>query len=219
MKGVELLPFEVERQDLRNTVACMQLMDIAGLVILGNHRNEIWPHLPRLHPVARRSRVVDTLARKGRTMVGYNAVGMACLNWARKTTRPGRGKKPIALIAGGAPEIPSAAAALLGAGWNVIHYRTPGRGPQSSMKGIRHTTKLSSLPPNPHLLITGQMAKSCAAKLATALKKQTSVPVLLDLRGSAGRLKFRGSPRLGKKKLQDLFYLTCADILTSGKAT
>lgn len=215
IKGAEILPFQVENPDLKNTVACMQLMDIAGLVVLGDHRNEIWRHLPKLDPMARRSRIVDTVARKGRTMVGHNAMGMAGLNWARKSILPLRGKKPVALIAGRSPEIPSAAAAFLSAGWKVINYRAAGGRSQLSMKGIRHITKTSSLPSDPHLLIAGQMTKSQAQKLSASLKGEQ--PSVLDLRDHTGGVKFPGRHHLGRNKLQNLFYLTCIEILTSRK--
>ena len=217
IEGAELLPFQVESLNLKNTVACMQLMDIAGLVVRGGHRNEIWRHLPKLDPMARRSRIVDTVARKGRAMVGHNAMGMASLNWARESISPQRGKKPVALIAGSAPEIPSAAAALLSAGWNVIHYRPAGGRSSLSIKGIRHITKTSPLPSNPHLLIAGQMTKSQAQKLSRALQGQH--PSVLDLRERTGEVKFPGRLRLGRKRLQGLFYHTCIDILTSRKSS
>lgn len=217
IKGAELLPFQVESQDLKNTIACMQLMDITGLLILEGHRNVIWRHLPRLDSVARLARVVDTVARKGRSMVGHNALGLACLQWTRKKISPKRGSKPVALIAGTAPEIPSVGAALLSAGWNVIHYRTVGAKQSFPLKGIRHLTKISSLPLNTHLLVAGQMAKSGAQKLAAALKGPSSLSAVLDLRDRAGGVKFPGKIRLGKRELMSLFYFTCANILTPAK--
>ena len=217
IKGAELLPFQVESQDLKNTVACMQLMDITGLLVLGGHRNLIWRHLPRLDSVARLSRTVDTVARKGRNMVGHNALGLACLKWAKKKISPKRGSKPVALIAGMAPEIPSVGAALLTAGWNVIHYRAAGTKQSFPLKGIKHVTKTSSLPLNTHLLVAGQMAKSGAQKLAQALKGASSLSAVLDLRDRARVVKFPGKIRLGRRELQGLFYLTCANILTSAK--
>lgn len=64
------LPFEVERRTLKNTVACMQLMDIRGLAVFGGLQREIVRHLPRLAPSARRAGQVDLVLRKGRQFEG-----------------------------------------------------------------------------------------------------------------------------------------------------
>lgn len=68
--GFALLPFEVELRSLKNTIACMQLMDIKGLAVFGRLQREIVRHLPRLAPSARRAGQVDLILRKGKRFEG-----------------------------------------------------------------------------------------------------------------------------------------------------
>lgn len=69
---IAFLPFEVERRHLRNTVACMRLMDVASLLVCGRHRREIVRHLTHLDAAARRAGAVDCVIRRGKRFVGMN---------------------------------------------------------------------------------------------------------------------------------------------------
>ncbi|MFA4974739.1 MAG: hypothetical protein WC683_19220 [bacterium] len=76
-QGAVLLPFHVEARHLGNVLRCMQLMDVAGLLILGSHRKRVTRHLKSLHPSARAKGMVDVIIRKGRGFKGYCAEQIA----------------------------------------------------------------------------------------------------------------------------------------------
>jgi hypothetical protein len=78
-----LLPFKVEKRYLKNVVLTMRLMDIAGLVVSGSHRRHILKHVPRLDRSARDARMVDTVARREGTFVGYCTEEMALSEWRK----------------------------------------------------------------------------------------------------------------------------------------
>jgi hypothetical protein len=96
-----LLPFAVERRHLKNVVLTMRLMDIEGLVVSGSHRKSILKHIPKLDRSARKARMVDTIARRRGTFVGYCAEEMAHSEWRDKPVRKGsgRGRRPTTKLA------------------------------------------------------------------------------------------------------------------------
>lgn len=71
-KKVAFLPFVVERRHLKNTIACMKLMDIHSLFVCGRHRREIVRHLSSLDPNAKNSGEVDCVVRRGKRFVGFS---------------------------------------------------------------------------------------------------------------------------------------------------
>lgn len=73
---IAFLPFEVKRRHLKNTIACMRLMDIAGLVVFGRHRLQIVRHIPSLDKIARHTGSVDIITRKGNRFIGRDAMGL-----------------------------------------------------------------------------------------------------------------------------------------------
>lgn len=80
------LPFQVEKRYLKNTVACMKLMDVMGLVVLGSHSRLVARHLPKLDAAAKRSGRVDLIIRDRKKFVGKDisstlkkpSVGLFC---------------------------------------------------------------------------------------------------------------------------------------------
>jgi hypothetical protein len=102
-----LLPFSVEKRYLKNVVLTMRLMDIAGLVVSGNHRKHILKHIPRLDRSAKEARIVDTVARRRGTFIGYCAEEMALSEWrkAYKKTGSSIGRPPARKLAQRARDI------------------------------------------------------------------------------------------------------------------
>jgi hypothetical protein len=116
--GAILLPFQVERRNLRNIITCMRLMDIAGLVIAGGHRRAILPHLARVDPLAAQSGAVDTVVRRGKAFVGECAAARACVDWlAMRGIQRGRGRR--ACIADSGEWFLPLSVALGALGWRV----------------------------------------------------------------------------------------------------
>ena len=74
-KRIAFLPFSVERRHLKNTLACMKLMDVAGLMICGKHRASIAKHIADLDEGARRTGRVDCIVRRGKRFVGIDIIG------------------------------------------------------------------------------------------------------------------------------------------------
>jgi len=89
-KGVAFLPFVVERRHLRNTVACMKLMDIHSLLVCGRHRREMARHLSSLDSNARSSGEVDCVVRRGKRFVGLSIGKMG--KSQKIVTKKGAGK-------------------------------------------------------------------------------------------------------------------------------
>ena len=96
-----LLPFSVDRRHLKNVVLTMRLMDIVGIVVTGSHRKNILKHISRLDRSAKDARMVDTIARRDRTFVGYCTEEMALSEWRRvpKKTGPGSRRRPVQKLA------------------------------------------------------------------------------------------------------------------------
>ncbi|MFH0799888.1 MAG: hypothetical protein V2A66_06875 [Pseudomonadota bacterium] len=95
---IAILPFVVEKKHLRNTVACMKLMDIAGLFVLGSHSKDIIRHLPSVDAAARRSKRVDAVVRRGRRFIGTSLprrdlMGLFCQTCLDILTNPSKAAK------------------------------------------------------------------------------------------------------------------------------
>lgn len=70
-RGYACLPFKVETRYLKNVVACMRLMDIEGLIVLGNHTRRIRRFIPRLDKTAKEARQVNVILRRKKEFFGY----------------------------------------------------------------------------------------------------------------------------------------------------
>ena len=64
------LPFKVEPNYLKNVIACMRLMDIIGLIVVGKHTKLIGRFLPRLDRRARKRGIVNVVLRRKNRFIG-----------------------------------------------------------------------------------------------------------------------------------------------------
>lgn len=69
-KECRVLPLAVERRYLKNTLACMKLVDIHALVIQGKHRQQIVRYLERCDRFVRHYKRVDVIFRRGKNLSG-----------------------------------------------------------------------------------------------------------------------------------------------------
>lgn len=206
-----LLPFGVERRHLKNTVACMQLMDIRGLVIAGRHQRSIAAHLPRLDELASLARAVDVVTRRGRRFTGHSAMGHAVQGWLSRSRITGKGGG-VAIIAGNHDAISHVAGALVQAGWKV-HAAGGRRHPLPRRIGWK-----SPLFQKASLFVLGGVSAQDSRRLAAHLKKSAARPAVINMREPPNSLSLHiKGPKLGSRKLMSLFYLSCVRLLTSGK--
>jgi shikimate 5-dehydrogenase len=91
------LPFRVERRYLKNIIACMKLMDVAGIIVHPSHAIAIVRHLPSLDRYAREAGFVDVIVRRGTRFVGLNAFALAVLEFNRTHKHDVRTVKPTEL--------------------------------------------------------------------------------------------------------------------------
>lgn len=103
---IAFLPFEVEKRHLKNTVTCMQLMDIRGLVVFGELKKEITRHLSSHTPAAGRADEVDVVIRKRKQFVGHHALSEACMRWAKGKKLHKKAIRPLIAITMGCDRYP-----------------------------------------------------------------------------------------------------------------
>jgi hypothetical protein len=68
--GFVCLPFRVERPYLKNVLACMQLMDVEGLVLAGSLRKGMNQYV-KMDESARQKGLVNVIKKVNRKFVGY----------------------------------------------------------------------------------------------------------------------------------------------------
>lgn len=68
----QVLPFKVEARHLKNVLLCMELMDIAAIVVEGRHAKRIYRHLKRLDPSAKAGKRVDMILRDKKGLIGFD---------------------------------------------------------------------------------------------------------------------------------------------------
>jgi shikimate 5-dehydrogenase len=196
-----LLPFSVERRFLKNVVACMRLMDIMGLVVLGAHRTAIARHLSAVDPLAADAKSVDVIARRKVAFKGYNAQALACLRWLREHALP-KHPNAIALIVGEDDLFPPLFAALRAAGMRIVRAHR-------------------SREPLPELIVLGQRrnARADAARRETILRTP-AVRATIDL-GTTGKSRraVRRSPCLTRRELEQRTSDMCVELLTSAASS
>lgn len=123
------LPFQVEVRHLKNVVACMKLMDVVGLTVHPVHQRRILKHLDRCEKLATDVGFVDTVARRGKKLVGMNA-------WARALKElAGKDKKRNIIIAGSSLLARAAAKVL-----RKYHIRRVKITPRNLMKKVPKNT-------------------------------------------------------------------------------
>ena len=99
------LPFRVTPRYLKNVVACMRLMDVAGLVVHAAHARRIVTHLAKMEQEAVELGFVDTVVRRGKDFVGMNA-------WHRALNGLAKKKRGAVIVAGRGREAAAAMRAL-----------------------------------------------------------------------------------------------------------
>jgi shikimate 5-dehydrogenase len=67
------LPFRVSPRHLKNVVACMKLMDIAGMAVHPSLQKHMMKRLPNVEKRAREAGFVDVVVRRNNRFVGMNA--------------------------------------------------------------------------------------------------------------------------------------------------
>ena len=69
--GFVCLPFKVEPKYLKNVIACMRLMDIEGLIVIGAHIKKMARCVPQLHGSAKKAKRVNVIRRTKKKFHGY----------------------------------------------------------------------------------------------------------------------------------------------------
>ncbi|MFH1829324.1 MAG: hypothetical protein ABH871_00920 [Pseudomonadota bacterium] len=164
-----LLPFQVDRQHLKNVLICMRLMDVIGLTVEGSLRQDIAKYLPELDDSAKRANSVDTIIKSRKSFKGYSSIGLACLKWLDE-----EGIKSIsnAVIAGKSDFINPVAGALLAKGAKLRRIRSTSR--------IATSTKEQA----PTIAVIGNLDAALTKKLFSVIKNSWDKPIIIDLRDS-----------------------------------
>ncbi len=209
--GAILLPFGVERRSLKNTVACLQLMDIAGLVVEGELQRAIARHLPQLDTAAQRSQTVDVIARRGKRFTGCSATGTAAAQWCGRG-RDGR----TALLCGEADELPPIAGTLLAQGWRVLHHAGRRGRRRALPRGVGRITRLDALPHPLDLVVVGTLPRATERRALGRLCNETPPKRIIDLQSGPHRVRGKGAHRLNRKGFSNLVAQVAVDLLTAG---
>lgn len=110
------LPFQVEKNHLKNLIVCMKLVDLCGLNVTVPYKTAVLPFLDRLDSSARTSGAVNTIVRRDHRFIGFNTDGDGFCNALKeqKGINP-KGKTVVLIGAGGAARGIAAALAKRGA--------------------------------------------------------------------------------------------------------
>ena len=109
------LPFQVEKNHLKNLIVCMKLVDLCGLNITVPYKEAVLPFLDRLDSSAQKSGAVNTIVRRGNRFIGFNTDGDGFCNALKEQMGVFPKGKTIVLIgAGGASRGIAAALAKRG---------------------------------------------------------------------------------------------------------
>lgn len=79
-KGTALLPFFVHSSDLKNTITCLKLIDVAALYIVGEHKKKLAGLVP-LSPYAKKTGHIDAIIRCEGNFVGVDLRALTLRNW------------------------------------------------------------------------------------------------------------------------------------------
>ena len=210
----EVLPLRVTQKFLKNTAACMKLVEFAGLVIDCEYKDSIWKYLPDLTPEAKAGRTVDVIEKSGKKILGHNTIGEAGASWASDNTQMGKTPK-TALIVGDAPELKALVGGLLATGWKVAQLSLMGNKRPPLPKGASRITNTSSIPTNTQLIVTGTLTKKSAQALICIINGLKNIKSAINLQKNANIPHFKRIKTLSRRKLAILVMNTRVDILTS----
>jgi hypothetical protein len=206
----QIVPIQAAEKFMKNTVACMQLIEVSGIIIDDRHACDIWKQVPNLTPEANLGRIVDVIKKDGLKSVGHNTIGEAAAVWAN-TNSTSRG---TALVVGSAPEMRATVGGLLGAGWKVVQWSPANLKRPSLPREVSRITNCSSISPMTQLIVAGTLPKRVATQLSSAVKAITGLKSVIDLQGDANPIRFNRLKRLSGRKLETLALDICVDILT-----
>lgn len=118
------LAFRVRKEALKNAIAGLKALGIAGLNVTIPHKVDIMPLLDKLDPLAERMGAVNTIVNEGGLLIGYNTDAPGFLQALQSNgIKPG-GKKIVVIGAGGAAKGIAFVLAEAGASLVVLN-RTP----------------------------------------------------------------------------------------------
>lgn len=93
-KSRVLLPFQIEKKFLKNTVTCMKLMDIAALVIVGSDMQKaMLKYVKTIDPTAKKMGKINLVIKQRNKFYGYNIsdkAGLFCHTLINLLTKPGK---------------------------------------------------------------------------------------------------------------------------------
>lgn len=194
---IAFLPFIVERRHLRNTAACMQLMDVRSLFVAGRLAREIGAHLPSLGKNARAAGEADVVVRRGRRFVGDSALRRAIERGLAGLALGRRGK--TGLLVGHDPLADMVASCLRQKGWII--------GKLGCKPGCQATA------PAVVIIASGGTKPATATARIRHLGPATAV---IDLRQRKPSSRTHARKRLTRRKLLGLFYQIAVELLTRG---
>ncbi len=82
MPNSEILPLQVDKKSLQNTLTCMKLIEISGLIIGDEYMSDIQKHLPNLTNEAKKAGLVDLIEKRGKRIIGHNTTDEAISLWS-----------------------------------------------------------------------------------------------------------------------------------------
>ena len=106
----------------------MNALGLRGMAVTIPHKRGIMSLLDRIDPFARRVGAVNTVAREGRRLVGYNTDVAGVAEALTEFAGDMRGRKVALLGDGGAAQAVKVALKTLGARFEVFHRTTPPQG-------------------------------------------------------------------------------------------
>ncbi len=120
------LPFAVPPERLREAVAGLRVLGVAGWNVTIPHKTAVMPLLDELSPEAVRAGAVNTVLQREGRLIGHNTDGVGLLTaLQRDLACPVAGARIVVLGAGGAARGAVAAFAGAGAGQVTVVNRTP----------------------------------------------------------------------------------------------
>lgn len=122
------LPFQVEKEHLKNLILCMKLIDVEGLNVTAPYKESVIPFLDGLDATAKESGSVNAIVRNKNRFIGFNTDGIGFSSaLLEKKGFSSKGKNIVIVGAGGAAKGIAANLAKKGATHIAILNRTPAR--------------------------------------------------------------------------------------------
>ncbi len=122
-KGLDFvyLPFRVKKEQLRQAIDGVRVLNIVGLNITIPHKVNVIPYLDELDPLAEKIGAVNTIVNSNGSLKGYNTDASGFLKALTGRGIEPRGKKVVILGAGGASKAVSFSLAERGADLVILN--------------------------------------------------------------------------------------------------